>query len=596
MLGPVDQFSRTPVKVATAGAVAVFAVLLVLLFRLQVVQHAHFTRLSENNYIVEASIRAPRGDIVDCNGVLLGGSRQAFSICAIPRTILRNRREIAVLAQILGVGRDTVLERLEPTASSYRPTAIVRDADFSTLSRVEERFADLPDVIVLAEPVRKYPLGEVFSHLIGYVGEATQAEIVAGPGTYSSGDYIGKAGIEKTYEARLRGSDGRRLVQFSPSGEAGPVEVTDLPSTHPEKGSSLVLHADAGLQCTAHSALAGRRGCVIAMDVRSGGILALASSPSVDPNMLVRGVSIDDWAGIVGSRGKPLLNRAIQSSYPPGSTYKLVTAAAALEGEVASPRTTFKPCTGSYRFGNRSFGCWKKDGHGRTSMVEAITVSCDVYFYQLGERIGLDRFSEFAGIWALAELTGIDLPGEIGGLVPDSGYYDRVYGEGEWSRGVMLNLAIGQGEILLTPLEILCFVSGVANGGGYHRPRCVRAVVSGGGVEPVRSDAVRLDIAEGNLEILRQAMREVVGAEHGTGRAAALPGIEVCGKTGTAQNPHGDDHAWFVCFAPYQEPEIAVCVMVENGGHGSSVAAPVARDVLAHYFGLSDTLSTAGLQ
>lgn len=573
--------SRVPVIIA-AGLIGI---LLAALFRLQVVEYPRYRRLAENNYVVQASIKAPRGDIIDRNGFVIAGSRQSFSICAVPRSLLADDQEIRILAGILKVDEDFIRSRLEHTALSYRPTAIIRDADFATLSLVEELYVDLPDVMVVSEPVRSYPRGPHFNHLIGYVGEVTQNEIASESGDYDSGDFIGKAGVERYYEEYLRGVDGMRYVEFSPGQGTRPIEVTYLPADNPQPGMRLVLNADDGMQLLAHSLLKNRRGCIIALDVRTGGVLAMASAPTFDPNLFTTGISSSDWNSIIGSAGKPLINRAIQSRYPPGSVYKLVTLGAALERGLVNRHTRFKACTGSYRFGNRDFRCWKRDGHGTVDLIGAVEVSCDVYFYQLAERLGLDNFSASSKEWHLGERTGVDLPGEIAGLIPSAEYFDRVYGKRKWTRGVMLNLAIGQGELLITPLELLCFVSGLANWGTYYEPRCAMRAEHNGRIHDFKGNAVQLSMSRSTIGILREAMREVVQGEHGTGRSARQPGIEVAGKTGSAQNPHGDDHASFICFAPYDDPEIALYVLLENEGHGGAVAAPLAGEMLSYYFG-----------
>lgn len=572
-------------RVPSLIAAGLIGILTVALFRLQVVEYSRYRRLAENNYVVQAPIKAPRGEIIDRNGFIVAGSRQSFSICGVPRSLLANDNEVSVLARILGIEKDFIRERLEPTALSYRPTAIVRDADFETLSLIEELYVDLPDVMVVSEPVRSYPRGPHFNHILGYVGEVTQAEITSLSGEYHAGDFIGKAGVEKYYENYLRGADGMRYVEFSPGQGTRPIEVTYLPADNPKPGMRLLLYADDGLQLLAHSLLKNRKGCILAMDVRTGGILAMASSPTFDPNLFATGISLDDWNQIIGSPGKPLINRAIQSRYPPGSAYKLVTAAAALERGLVTRRTRFKPCTGSYRFGDRVFRCWKKEGHGSVDLVGAIEVSCDVYFYQLGERLGLDNFSAASNLWQLGEKTGIDLPGEISGLVPDAAYFDRVYGKRKWTRGLMLNLSIGQGELLITPVRLLSYVCGLANGGEYYEPRCARKAEYDGRTTELPGKRLQLDMSRSTISILRESMLSVVQGEHGTGRAARQPGIEVAGKTGSAQNPHGDDHASFICFAPYDEPEIALYVLLENAGHGGAVAAPVAGEMLSYYFG-----------
>ena len=517
-----DTSPATPTRVAQAVCIGIFIVLGVALFRLQIALGDRYRGLAENNYIVQASITAPRGLIVDRNGTVIANSRQAFSICAIPRSFLRNREEMTTLGQIVGLDEEYIHSRLEATSSSYRPAAVIRDVDFSTLSMVEEMFADLPDVIVMSEPVRSYPRGIHFSHMLGYVGEVTQEELAAGRGRYGRGDFIGKAGIEKVYEEYLRGRDGERFLKFSPYGGASPVDVGGIEAKAPRPGMTVVLHADDGLQELAYDLLDGRPGTVIALDPRTGGVLALVSSPGFDPNLFATGISADDWEEIIKAEGKPLLTRPIRSAYPPGSVFKIVTAAAALESGIAGEHTRYRPCGGAYKFGNRVFACWKEEGHGTRNLPGAVMVSCDVYFYQLGERLGLDRLSGYTKSWYLDAGTGIDLPGEIAGLVPDAAYYNRVYGERGWTRGIMLNLAIGQGELLLTPIELVCFVGGLANGGTYFTPRCVARVGSGDRAESIDGRAVELPMAASTLSTLREGMLSVVEGAEGTGRAARV--------------------------------------------------------------------------
>ncbi|MFH1219476.1 MAG: penicillin-binding protein 2 [Candidatus Eisenbacteria bacterium] len=584
MRGPGEGFTAAPIKMASLLTIGVFIVLAGGLFYLQIIRGAHYTKLSKQNYVVQVSLKAPRGDIVDRKGRVVAGSRQAFSICGIPRLLLHNRDEVGALGRILGIDAETIAARLKASAMSFRPTPVERDVDFATVSRVEENFADLPDVMVVSEPVRYYPYGVEFAHLVGYLGEVTQQEIDAGGRAYSSGDLVGRTGVEKIYESYLDGKNGLKFMKFSVTGGSSPADMTDLPARSPERGMKVVLYADAGLQKLAEVLLIGERGAVVAMNVKTGGILALASAPGYDPSLFSTGISAPDWEALVTSEDKPLVNRAIQSAYPPGSTFKIVTAGAGLESRVIGENTCFSPCFGSFKYGNRVFSCWNKSGHGTRSLVDAITVSCDVYFYQLGERLALDQFSGLCQKWHVNEPTGVDLPGEIKGLFPSRSYYDSRYGKGKWSKGLMLNLAIGQGEVLVTPIEMLTFVCGVANWGRYYPPACVARIESDWGSFVPERKPITLAMSRSTLEILQRSMLAVCESPEGTGKAARLEGIEVAGKTGTAQNPHGGDHAWFVCFAPYDDPEIAICVILENAGHGGSVGAPIARRLMQHYF------------
>ena len=576
----------TPPRVAAVVSAAVFVVLVVFLFKYQIVEGAKYEDESKKNYVIKVPLKAARGDIVDVDGRVLAGSRQSFSICAVPKTTLRNKEEIGLLARLLDVDEEFIVGKLSKTASSYRPAVVVRDVDFATLSVIEEMSADLSDVLVVAEPVRSYPAAAWFCHLLGYVGEVTQEEVAAHPTTYASGDLIGRSGVEKSYDEALSGKEGYKMVRVSMDGGEVPIDYEDVPAVPPEPGKRVRLCARSDLQMLADSLLAGRRGCVIAMGVRTGEVLALASNPVFDPTLFATGISSADWKDIIEDSDKPLLNRAIQCAYPPGSTYKIVTAGVGLEKRLVMESTRYKPCAGAYRFGRRVFKCWKEEGHGSSNLVRGVTVSCDVYFYQLGERMDLEDFYSYSNLWGLPHLTHIDIPNEVRGLVPNTDWYDRNYGERKWTRGVMLNLAIGQGEVLATPLSILCFVCGVANDGKCPVPHCVKAIGNDGEETEMEAEVIDLPMSSTTLGILKKAMHSVVEGEEGTGKAARVEGYEVAGKTGTAQNPHGDDHAWFVCYAPAADPEIGVCVLVENAGHGGSVAAPIAGRILRRYFGV----------
>ncbi len=574
----------TPPRVGALGCGVVFGVLVGFLFYYQVVQGEKLEKESEKNYVIEVPLRAARGEIVDADGELLAASRQSFSICAVPKTTLKNDAEIALLARLLEVDPEFIVEKLSKTSSSYRPAVVLRDVDFATLSVVEEMSASLPDVLVVAEPVRSYPGGERFCHLLGYLGEVTAEEVTGNPRQRAPGDLIGRAGVEQSYDNILSGEEGSKLVRVSMDGDEVPLDLEDFEPTLPRPGTRIRLCVRSELQILADSLLAGRRGCAIVLGVETGEVLALVSSPAFDPTLFATGISAADWKRIMEDDDRPLLNRAIQCAYPPGSTFKLVTAAVGLETHLVMESTRYKPCSGAYRFGRRTFKCWKQEGHGSSDLVRAITVSCDVYFYQLGERMDLEKFSSLSRLWGLPGRTHIDIPNEVTGLVPDTEWYDGTYGEGRWTRGVMLNLAIGQGEVLVTPLSLLCFVCGVANGGTYPVPHCVKAIGDEGEEVETAPEFMDMHMSPTTVEILRKSMLMAVEGEEGTGKAARVPGVQVAGKTGTAQNPHGEDHAWFVCFAPYEKPEIGVCVMVENSGHGGSVAAPIAGRLLERYF------------
>jgi penicillin-binding protein 2 len=363
----------------------------------------------------------------------------------------------------------------------------------------------------------------------------------------------------------------------------------DNPPTPSVPGADVELNLDWGLQAFATEALAKRGiGSVVCMDPRTGAVLALVNYPSFDPNLFSGILPAEVWEQISQDTTHPFLDRSIRGLYPPASTTKLITGGAGLEQKAIGPNTRFKPCTGGLQFGNRFFRCWKAEGHGSVNLVEAIAQSCDVYFYQLAEKLGVNTWADYARMSGLGLATGIDLPGEKNGLVPDSAYYDERYGRRGWTRTLAINLGIGQGELLCTPLQIATFYCAVANDGVAMTPRVLGALRmhTGEEVPNPTSVAYRLPYSKENLSLLQLATRTVVEGKNGTARVVNYPDLEVAGKTGTAQNPHGENHAWFACYAPYRAPEIVVVALVENSGQGSEIAAPLCGEVLRYYFGL----------
>jgi penicillin-binding protein 2 len=364
-------------------------------------------------------------------------------------------------------------------------------------------------------------------------------------------------------------------------------ELPDKERVKPVQGAELILELDWELQKIAEVELVERgSGAVVAIDPRDGALRIMASVPNFDANLFSGVVSKEAWDAVMSDSLHPLFNRSIKGTYPPGSTMKLFTAGAGMESGLIAGEESFDPCRGAKRFGNRSFRCWRPGGHGKLGLVGAIIQSCDVYFYQLGVKEGLDLWSKFCSDCRFGVRTGVDLPGEFAGLVPSAGYFDKRYGKNGWTRYLMLNLAIGQGELLVTPLQMATLFAALGNGGVIYKPRLMNSIIShAGGVIKNRPEIIgSLPVSEKNLDILQEALLGVTTNERGTARVAALPDIKVGGKTGTAQNPHGDDHAWFICFAPLENPEIAVAVIVENAGHGGSVAAPLAKKILEKYF------------
>jgi penicillin-binding protein 2 len=582
-----------------AGLVALgFGLVAVALLRLQVVDHEKYIELSKENRVRLEVLRAPRGAIYDRNGQLLADSAPSFSIVFRPFPAESTRLAqvtlggswVAHVASLVGTDSAEVQRQITLANRSGHSALLRRDATFKVLAAVEESRAELPGLEVQIEPLRRYPHGMLAAHLLGYAGEVNDVEVdslaVAG---YQSGDLIGRSGIEGRYEEFLRGHDGAEFVVVNAMGKRVST-LSEEPPRPPVNGHDLVLTIDLNVQRAMEEAMAKvERGAGIAIDPRDGSILALVSRPAYDPNEFSHGLSVDRWRELSSGGSNPLLDRAIQGMYPPGSTFKIVTMFAALRAGIAGPETRLQPCGGYYTFGGRSFGCWNKNGHGSLNFIEAMQQSCDVYFYQLGPRLGLPRLEAAARDFGLGDRTGIDLPEERRGLIPSVAWYDRRWGAGHWRQGLLLNLAIGQGELLLTPLQLALLAAEAGNGGRSLRPHVVMRVRGEPGFRPERSIRSGVPAEAGVWNTLHTALERVI--DSGTGTAARVPGLRVAGKTGTAQNPHGKDHALFVCYAPAEAPTIAMAFVVENSGHGGSIAAPIARQVLARIF-LPDTLQT----
>ncbi len=577
-------------------ALGSFSVIVLGLLRLQVAQHERYRQLSEENRVRLEVLRAPRGAIFDRNGELLADSYPAFNIVFRPMPAESTQRARATehpgwvqrVAALIEADTTVVRQLVRLANGSGNSAVLRRDAPPAVLAAVEESRGELPGVEVVVGPSRRYPNGALAAHLLGYAGEINDRELAtrASEG-YRPGDLIGRSGVERSGEDILRGRDGAEYVVVNAMGKRVST-FPDVPRRSPVRGRNLVLTLDLRVQRALEESMAGvQRGAAVAIDPRDGGILGMVSRPDYDPNEFSHDLSPERWRELSDPDSKPLLNRAIQGLYPPGSTFKIVTMMAALRSGVARPGTQVRPCAGSYAFGGRSFGCWKPSGHGTLDFVGAIQHSCDVYFYQMGLRLGLPRLEATARALGLGSRTGVDLPQENAGLIPSPAWYDRRWGAGRWRKGVLLNLAIGQGEILLTPLQLALVAAEASQDGRALRPH----VVLRAGDE-LRGDAHRplQSGLEADPEVWDAIHRGLeLAVEAGTGTAARVPGIAVAGKTGTAQNPHGQDHALFVCYAPAENPAIAMAIVVENSGHGGSVAAPLAGQVLRRLF-LPDSL------
>ncbi len=598
--GPPQRDKDTRFAVLAGLGLAGFGMIVLGLVRLQVFQHEELSRLADQNRIRLDVIRAPRGTIRDRGGRILADNQASFSIVFRPAPIESTLRVRTVvrsdwLARVTGViaGDSNEVRRKVQEANRSGETAVLRRAaPYAVMAAVEESRSELAGIDVQVAPIRRYPEGTLAAQLLGYAGEINDRELAERKDKgYHLGDLIGKTGLERRYEEVLRGEDGAEFVVVNAMGK----RVTALeegPPRPPVSGRDVTLTLDLDVQRALEEAMVNiARGAAVALDPRDGSVLAMVSKPVFDPNEFSRGISFGRWKELNSNGAFPLLNRAIQSAYPPGSTFKVVTMLAGLQQNLVRPGShEVTSCTGGYFFGGRRFGCWKKEGHGNLDLVGALQHSCDVFFYQLGLRLSLEPLEQMARAMGLGEKTGIDLPAESKGLVPSSAYYNLHFRTGRWPRGVLLNLAIGQGELLTTPLQLATMTSLAANGGRAVRPHVVSSIqgVPEFRVEQPLEKGVTTDPA--NWDALHLAMKKVV--EAGTAGAVRIPGVSVAGKTGTAQNPHGDDHALFVCYAPAEAPTIAMAIVAENSGHGGSVSAPIAAHVLKKLF-LRDSTATA---
>lgn len=576
------------------------AILILRMWHLQVIKGEEMTQRSETNSIRICKIRPLRGLITDRHGNVLVDNQPSFDIVFIPD---RNRDLKVVAEKLKSLYQEQSLPLAEDFGhiyenKSFAPVRLDKNVDVKKLALIETRSLDLPGVSIDVVPTRQYLHGEMMAHLIGYVGEISSAELEKhAQKDYEAGDIIGKYGIERFFDAYLKGQSGAEEVEVNAHGK----KIRSLRKIEPTQGYSLHLTIDAALQQTAWDAFEGRPGAAVAMDTRTGEILALVSSPSFDPNLFNGGISHQEWRKISSNPFHPMEDRAISGQYPPGSTYKLVVAAAALEEGIITPETAVY-CDGTFHLGNRMFRCWQKRGHGRVNLHRAIVESCDVYFYNLGKQLGVDKIAYYAKAFGFGNPTGLPLAREKGGIVPTRAW-KLARTKQSWQAGETISISIGQGFNLVTPMQLASFYAALSNGGFLYRPRLVTRIENPDGQvvwksAPERKN--RIPISPKNLKILNYALWGVVNENGGTGYALRRAEKDVCGKTGTSQVvglPMDErarrakilsgayrDHALFVCFAPYNSPEIVVSVILENAGHGGSAAAPIARKIIDAYF------------
>jgi penicillin-binding protein 2 len=585
----------------------VFLVFFLRLFQLQVIDAADLRNRSDRNRVRTVRLEAQRGVIVDREGRALAASRPAFGVAVIPDELSERDRTLRAMGGLLQREPSDLDEKVGKRRGRdrFKPVLLARDVGPDTLAQVQAHQFALPGVQVDFRPRRSYVNGESAAHLLGTIGEigAKQLGDPAFSG-YRSGEVVGQSGLEARLERHLRGRAGGRNVVVDVQGR----EVERLDEVLPEPGGRVVLTLDLDLQRAAEDAFVSRdpekmdaMGALVAVDPRNGDILALVSRPTFNPNDFAGGVDPAIWQQLTSDPWRPLQNRAIAGQYSPGSTYKAIVAAAALQSGVIDPART-EYCGGTFQLGRRTYRCWRRAGHGEVDLAEALEQSCDVYFYAVGVELGIDRIAEFARSFGLGRRTGVGISGEREGLVPDRAWKERARKQ-SWIKGETVSAAIGQGYNLVTPLQVALAYAAIANGGALFSPRIVDHLETWDGrlvEQELRPAPTRVDVAPAHLEQVRKGLIQVVEAPTGTGMRARVDGVEVAGKTGTTQVVSLEvveqyeededipvkyrDHAWFAAFAPAEAPEIVVVVLAEHGGGGGSVAAPMAQRVLQAYF------------
>ncbi len=583
--------------------VLVSVMMVILAFRLwymQIIKGDSFRQRSENNSLRLRKIKPLRGLIMDRNRRIVADNRPSFDVVFIPD---KTRDIKKTIEKINGFYSASALEQIESPVipermRSFVPIIIERNATMAEIAAVEIHSHELPGVVTEITPVRHYEHGEAIAQTIGVTGEVSRRDIErAADGNLAPGDNVGKFGIEKSLDAHIRGKSGAEQVEVNAAGKI----VRSLGKITPTSGNNVILTIDMELQLAAWHAIGGRKGAVVALNPQNGEVLALLSSPSFDPNLFSVELSAATWEKLANDPEHPMENRAVTGQYPPGSTFKPIVAAAALETGTVTPDSAIY-CKGVFAFGNRKFHDWKRDGHGEISLHRAIVESCDVYFYNLGTLLDVDVIAKYARGFGFGAPTGIDLPREKSGLVPTRQWKKERF-KAPWYAGETVPVSIGQGYNLATPLQLANAYAALANGGIIYRPRIVKQIEAPDGrivqlFETEKSGV--LPVSARNMEVINKGLWGVVNEPGGTGHALKGTQHDVCGKTGTAQvvgarrdaggrqinvlNAETNDHALFVCFSPCEKPEIAIAVVVENGGHGGTAAAPVARKLVDVYF------------
>lgn len=549
------------------------------LWQLQIIEGSKYKKMSEDNRLRVLKTPAARGIIYDRYGNALVKNIPFFSLSIVLDK--HNYPDINAISKLAGIDSKEIEQKYKKHISPFIPIKLKQGLSYAEIARIESRKSDFPGLFIETEVSREYLYGKVASHVIGYLGKINPLQLDDPDLRHLPPDaFTGQWGMEKLFDKDLRGLSGKRVIEVDAIGR----ELKMLQEINSEMGKDLRLSIDINVQKAAENAFGNKNGALVAIKPDSGEILAMVSLPSFDPNVFSRGISPKEWGSIINDQKKPMLNRAIQSQYPPGSIFKIITAIAALEEGVIDPHTKIN-CTGGLNYGKWTFGCWKKGGHGSVDMHKAIVESCDVYFYEIGKRLGIDKIYKYSVLFGLGKETGIEITPlkEKKGLIPNAQWKSEKI-KHPWYLGDTFISAIGQGFVTMTPIQAAMMTATFANGGYIYKPTFII-----GNHEPLE----RLNIKPETIRIVRNALSGVVNESNGTAQGSRSFIVNIAGKTGTAQvvgkgkKVSGErfmDHAWFVAYAPVDKPEIAVSVFVEHGGSGGATAAPIAKKTIEAYF------------
>jgi len=573
--------SKSRIRIFTSIVLLVGILFIGKLVHLQIIKGVLYKEASTAQAIKQVIQEPFRGNIFSSNDSLIVHNKSSFAISITPN--LWRDESLYLLSSILDIDTNELKNTIKKYTqhSPFIPVKFLRDVDIETISAIEEYSEYISGIDVIVESKRMYQSDAYMAHLLGYTREISPNELETFQ-FYRPGDVIGKQGLEKEYERLLRGQEGIKFVSVNKFGQQVNRYEQGSSDKISKNGFDLYLSINKQLQLEAEKLLEGRRGAIVAINPNNGKVLAIASSPTYDLSEFSGRISIDYYNSLLNDNDKPFLDRTVNSQYPPGSSWKMLIALAGLEEGIIQENTTFQ-CKGGYQYGNRFFKCLGY--HGPINVTRAIKKSCNAFFYQLALKLGAEKVTEYGRLFNFGQLTGIDLPSEKKGNFQDFETLKERY-NGKVPGWKMLNFGIGQGEILVTPVQMASYIAAIANNGVWNQPHIVKNIYNNATNTYQNLDYVTKDykIDANSIDIIKQGMWDVVNSPGGTASNARIAGLDVCGKTSTAQNPHGKDHGWFTCFAPRNNPKIAIAVMVENAGWGGRVCAPIARKLLVKYF------------